>query len=98
MSSFRYQEEQRELRELQEQKERERMEKEREKKEKEREKNLKEESLLREELIKNVQVLEQKKLAVQRQLLLRTFESGGSSGNTAAQSLQQLKSAVVIPK
>lgn len=68
---------------------------EREKKERkgrERAKCLKEETSLREQLIRNVQELEQKKLEVQRQLLLSTLNNSASSS-----SVGQLKSAVVIP-
>ena len=76
--------------EVQRRKERER----RERKEREMAKCLKEESSLREQLIRNVQELEQKKLEVQRQILLRTINRG-SSNSVGPPS--QLKSAVVIP-
>lgn len=48
-----------------------------------------EESVLRDKLIQNVRHLEQRKIEVQRELLLRSLTSDGQS---------QLKSAVVIPK
>lgn len=56
-----------------------------------REKTMKEEKMrgeeeLRDKLLKNVQKLEQRKLEVQRELVLRTTVDGG-----------QLKSAVVVP-
>lgn len=49
---------------------------------------MEEESVLRDKLIKNVRHLEQRKIEVQRELLLRSLTSEGQS---------QLKSAVVIP-
>lgn len=52
---------------------------------------LEEESVLRDKLIKNVRDLEQRKMEVQRELLLRSLTS--ADGGQA-----QLKSAVVIPK
>lgn len=78
----RYQEEQR----AQEEAER-RAEKERRKRS--REEKIEEESALRDKLIKNVQQLEQRKLEVQRELLLRSLTSEGGPSH--------LKSAVVIP-
>ena len=69
--------------ELKEQREAERI-----KMESERSQRLEKESVLRDKLIKNVHHLEQRKMEVQRQLLLRSLTSGGQS---------HLKSAVVIP-
>lgn len=60
-----------------------------EKMEKIRLEKLEEESVLRDKLIKNVQQLEQRKIEVQRELLLRSLTAEGPP---------QLKSAVVIPK
>lgn len=77
----RYQQEQREQREADLKLEKEQMEVARREK-------LEEESVLRDKLIKNVRQLEQRKMEVQRELLLRSLTSDGQS---------QLKSAVVIP-
>jgi hypothetical protein len=78
----RYQQEQREQREAD-------MKLEKERTEAAKREKLQEESVLRDKLIKNVQQLEQRKIEVQRELLLRSLTSDGQS---------QLKSAVVIPK
>ena len=56
--------------------------------EQKRQEKLEEEQLLRDKLVKNVQQLEQRRLEIQRELLLRTLPSGGG----------QLKSAVVVPE
>lgn len=45
-------------------------------KEREKMKRLKEEAELRDQLIQNVQLLEQRKLALQRELKMRTIEKG----------------------
>ena len=47
-------------------------------KEREKMKKLKEEAELRDQLIQNVQLLEQRKLALQRELKMRTIEKGSS--------------------
>ena len=78
-NTIRYQQELKEQREV-----------ERAKMEAERSEKLAKESVLRDKLIKNVQHLEQRKMEVQRQLLLRTLSSSGGQSH--------LKSAVVIPK
>lgn len=78
--SHRYQQEQREQRHA---------EMRMEKVEASRMKRLEQESALRDKLIKNVQHLEQRKMEVQRELLLRSLTADGQS---------QLRSAVVIPK
>lgn len=62
---------------------------EKEKAEKYRVERLEQESALRDKLIKNVHHLEQRKMEVQRELLLRSLTADGQA---------QLKSAVVIPK
>lgn len=77
----RYQQEQKEQREAE-------LELERERAERCRLQQLKKETALRDKLIKNVQHLEQRKMEVQRELVLRNLPAGQS----------QLKSAVVIPK
>ena len=82
MCVCRYQQEQKELREAE-------MKLEREKLEKDRLERLEQESSLRDKLIKNVQHLEQRKMEVQRELLLRSLTVEGQT---------QLKSAVVVPK
>ena len=55
----------------------------------ERSERLEKESVLRDKLIKNVHHLEQRKMEVQRQLLLRSLTSGRQQSH--------LKSAVVVP-
>ena len=77
----RFQQEEKERREAELKLEKERMEQ-------HRIKQLQEESALRDKLIKNVHQLEQRKMEVQRELLLRNLTSDGQS---------QLRSAVVIP-
>lgn len=62
---------------------------EKEKIERSRLERLEKESALRDKLIKNVHQLEQRKMEVQRELLLRSLTAEGQS---------QLKSAVIIPK
>ena len=76
----RYQEEERERQEAieRQQREEERLRK---------QERTKAEALLRDKLMRNVQQLEQRKLEIQRELLLRSLSSGAP-----------LKSAVVIPK
>lgn len=61
----------------------------REENERKRREKLLEEQSLRDKLVKNVQQLEQRKVEIQRELLLRTLPSSGGG---------QLKSAVVIPE
>lgn len=78
----RYQQEQRVQREAE-------LKMEKEQAEKSRLERLEQESALRDKLIKNVQHLEQRKMEVQRELLLRSLTADGQS---------QLKSAVVIPR
>lgn len=78
----RYQEEQTQQREVE-------LRLEKEKTQKSRLERLEQESALRDKLIKNVQHLEQRKIEVQRELLLRSLTADGQA---------QLKSAVVIPK
>ena len=78
----RYQQEQREQRSTE-------MKLEKEKMEASRLRRLEQESALRDKLIRNVHHLEQRKMEVQRELLLRSLMADGQS---------QLKSAVVIPK
>lgn len=56
--------------------------------ERKRQEKLKKEEELRDKLLKNVQQLEQRKMEVQRELLLKTLPTGG----------KQLKSAVVVPR
>ena len=77
----RYQQEQEELREAE-------LKEEKERAERTRLERLEKESMLRDKLIKNVQDLEQRKMEVQRELLLRNLNSDKS----------QLKSAVTIPR
>ena len=79
---LRYQQEQKEQREAE-------LKVEREKMERNRLERLEEESSLRDKLIKNVQQLEQRKMEVHRELLLRSLTMDKQS---------QLKSAVVVPK
>ena len=63
--------------------------KQRKEEEQQKRRKLEAEANLRDSLIKNVQDLEQRRLEIQRELLLRSL----SSGSTAT----QLKSAVVVP-
>lgn len=63
--------------------------KQRKEEEQQKKQKLEAEANLRDSLIKNVQDLEQRRLEIQRELLLRSL----SSGSTAT----QLKSAVVVP-
>lgn len=63
--------------------------KQRKEEEQQKKQKLEAEANLRDSLIKNVQDLEQRRLEIQRELLLRSLSSGSTT--------TQLKSAVVVP-